>query len=220
MPTPAAGSGRPTASRSGRGPPTRTRRACSSGRRPASRCGTRRPSIPHTMRCTSAPAMPRPIRRPRRPMRSWRWTCDRQAAVESSDLRGRFLHRRLCGAGRTENCPPGVGSGLGRAHVTDAHPACMMAERLVVFAMKPGDVLALDVGTGVRWPGATITPRSGSSATRCRGPMWGGAHGRALRLCRPAAPAASPPWRSPMASRNGARRWTPRRIRRWATAPR
>jgi polyvinyl alcohol dehydrogenase (cytochrome) len=78
------------------------------------------------------------------------------------------------GAGKTENCPPQLGPDWDvpmspmLTHLKDGRS-------LVVFAMKPGDVMALDVGKqgALVWRDDHGKPASGTS--RNRGPIWGGA---------------------------------------------
>ncbi len=94
---------------SGRGPRTRTRRACSSGRPPASRYGTRRPSIPPPCR----------VRRDRRCIDLPRPTHDRchprpgheygKAAMAYQVYAGDSFIVGCTGAGKTDNCPKVLG---------------------------------------------------------------------------------------------------------------
>lgn len=78
------------------------------------------------------------------------------------------------GAGKTENCPPQVGPDW------DVPMSPMLTRMkdgrtLVVFSMKPGDVMALDVGKrgAVAW--RDDHAKSGLPRARFRGPIWGGA---------------------------------------------
>ena len=78
------------------------------------------------------------------------------------------------GAGKTENCPPQLGPDW------DVPMSPMLTRlgdgrSLVVFSMKPGDLLALDVDKkgAVAW--RDDHAKSGSSPARFRGPIWGGA---------------------------------------------
>jgi polyvinyl alcohol dehydrogenase (cytochrome) len=78
------------------------------------------------------------------------------------------------GAGKTENCPPHLGPDW------DVPMSPMLAQledgrSLVVFSMKPGDLLALDVDKqgAVAWRDDHV--KSGSTPSRFRGPIWGGA---------------------------------------------
>ncbi len=85
------------------------------------------------------------------------------------------------GAGRTENCPKELGPDWDvpmspmLAHLTDGRS-------LVVFAMKTGDVLALDVDKqgALAWRddhdrANTTNPSATAAAARNRGPQWGAA---------------------------------------------
>jgi polyvinyl alcohol dehydrogenase (cytochrome) len=84
------------------------------------------------------------------------------------------------GAGRTENCPKVVGPDWDEpmspmlTHLPDGRT-------LIVFAMKTGDVLALDVEKKgqIAWQNLRTKPIADNplavSAARSRGPMWGAA---------------------------------------------
>ena len=78
------------------------------------------------------------------------------------------------GTGKTDNCPPKVGPDWDvpmSPMLTHLHDG----RTLVVFSMKPGDAMALDVGKqgAVAW--RKDHARSSSAPTRFRGPIWGGA---------------------------------------------
>ncbi len=83
------------------------------------------------------------------------------------------------GAGRTENCPKVVGPDSDvpmspmLTHLTDGRT-------LIVFAMKTGDVIALDVGKrgATAWRAdheQNSAQAPGAPAARNRGPIWGAA---------------------------------------------
>ncbi len=102
------------------------------------------------------------------------------------------------GAGRTENCPKVVGPDWDvpmspmLKHLADGRT-------LIIFATKPGDVLALDVSRR----GATVWHIDRPTIRPWRWRRVGRGHGREHRLCSRRHGGASRPSPSPMASASG-----------------